>query len=127
MANKIFTTFTTKDKLEETLDKIKSNYTILYDKIFVFSSTETEELICTYNVDQHNCTKVYIIENTLLLHRKKITKTLFSINAINLLNDQNPQNNGEVNWEDYKESILLTRRGVFTVVPIKLYDIIHVN
>ena len=127
MANKIFTTFTTKDKLEETLDKIKSNYTILYDKIFVFSSTETEELICTYNVDQHNCTKVYIIENTLLLHRKKVTKTLFSINAINLLNDQNPQNNGEVNWEDYKESILLTRRGVFTVVPIKLYDIIHVN
>ena len=127
MANKIFTTFTTKDKLGETLDKIKSNYTILYDKIFVFSSTETEELICTYNVDQHNCTKVYIIENTLLLHRKKVTKTLFSINAINLLNDQNPQNNGEVNWEDYKESILLTRRGIFTVVPIKLYDIIHVN
>jgi len=126
VANKIFTTFTTKDKLEETLDKIKSNYTILYDKIFVFSSTETEELICTYNVDQHNCTKVYIIENTLLLHRKKVTKTLFSINAINLLNDQNPQNNGEVNWEDYKESILLTRRGIFTVIPIKLHDIIHV-
>ena len=125
MANKIFTTFTTKDKLEETLDKIKSNYTILYDKIFVFSSTETEELICTYNVDQHNCTKVYIIENTLLLHRKKVTKTLFSINAINLLNDQNPQNNGEVNWEDYKESILLTRRGIFTVIPIKLHDIVH--
>jgi hypothetical protein len=127
VANKIFTTFTSKDNLEQTLDKIKINYTILYSKIFVFSSPETEEFICTYNVDQNNCTKVHIIENTLLLHRKKATKTLFSINAINILNEMYPENGGEIKWEDYKESILLTRRGVFTVVPIQLHDIIFVN
>lgn len=127
MANKIFTTFTTKDKLGETLDKIKSNYTILYDKIFVFSSTETEELICTYNVDQHNCTKVYIIENTLLLHRKKITKTLFSINFLNAINEGKDSRDCGIDWELYKESILLTRRGVPTVIPIKLHDIIHLT
>lgn len=125
MANKIFTTFTAEDKLNDTLDKIKANYTILYSKIFVFSSPETEELICTYNVDQHNCSKVVIIENTLLLHRKKATKTLFSINAINILNQQNPDNNGQIDWEAYKESILITRRGVLAVIPIKLHDIVH--
>lgn len=125
MANKIFTTFTAEDKLNDTLDKIKANYTILYSKIFVFSSPETEELICTYNVDQHNCSKVVIIENTLLLHRKKATKTLFSINAINILNQQNPENNGQIDWEAYKESILITRRGVLAVIPIKLHDIVH--
>jgi hypothetical protein len=38
-----------------------------------------------------------------------------------------PENGGEIKWEDYKESILLTRRGVFTVVPIQLHDIIFVN
>jgi hypothetical protein len=127
VANKIFTTFTSKDNLEQTLDKIKINYTILYSKIFVFSSPETEEFICTYNVDQNNCTKLHIIENTLLLHRKKATKTLFSINAINILNEMHPENGGEIKWEDYKESILLTRRGVFTVVPIQLHDIIFVQ
>ena len=125
MANKIFTTFTAEDKLNETLDKIKANYTILYSKIFVFSSTETEELICTYNVDQHNCSRVVIIENTLLLHRKKATKTLFSINALNLINSQNPESNGEINWDNYKESVLITRRGVLAVIPIKLHDIVH--
>lgn len=125
MANKIFTTFTAEDKLNDTLDKIRANYTILYSKIFVFSSPETEEFICTYNVDQHNCSKVVIIENTLLLHRKKATKTLFSINAINILNQQNPDNNGQIDWEAYKESILITRRGVLAVIPIKLHDIVH--
>ena len=124
MANKIFTTFTSKDNLEQTLDKIKINYTILYSKIFVFSSPETEEFICTYNVDQNNCTKVHIIENTLLLHRKKATKTLFSINFINAINNGQDK---EIDWNMYKESILLTRRGVPTIIPIKLHDIIFVQ
>lgn len=129
MANKIFTTFTKKEDLESTLDKIKANYTILYNKIFVFSSPQTEELICTYNVDQVNCNNIHIIENTILLHRKKATKTLFSINAINTLNsgakkDENGQY--ELSWEDYTESILLTRKGVFTQLKIDLYDIVHI-
>ena len=128
LANKIFTTFTKKEDLEATLDKIQANYTILFDKIFVFSSPDTEELICTYNVDQVNCTTNHVIENTVLLHRKKATRTLFSINAINILNEQNSKDhNGhyDIDWELYKESILLTRKGVFTRICIELYDIVH--
>jgi hypothetical protein len=128
LANKIFTTFTKKEDLDFTLEKIKSNYTILYDKIFVFSSPQTEELICTYNIDQVNCTNTHIIENTVLLHRKKATKTLFSINAINILNENGYKDeNGQydINWEDYQESILLTRKGVFTQLKIDLYTIIY--
>jgi hypothetical protein len=130
LANKIFTTFTKKEELQETLERIKSNYTILYNKIFIFSSTETEELICTYNIDMVNCTAEHIIPNTVLLHRKKSSRTLFSINAINLLNDGSGKDeNGqfEVDWEKYRESILLTRAGVFIQIHIKLYDIIHVE
>lgn len=128
LANKIFTTFTRREDLDPTLEKIKANYTILYDKIFVFSSPQTEELICTYNIDQINCTNIHIIENTVLLHRKKATKTLFSINAINILNENGTKDiNGQydINWEDYQESILLTRKGVFTQIKIDLYTIIY--
>lgn len=128
LANKIFTTFTRREDLDSTLEKIKANYTILYDKIFVFSSPQTEELICTYNIDQVNCTSIHIIENTVLLHRKKATKTLFSINAINILNENGTKDiNGQydINWEDYQESILLTRKGVFTQIKIDLYTIIY--
>lgn len=128
LANKIFTTFTRREDLDSTLEKIKANYTILYQKIFVFSSPQTEELICTYNIDQINCTNTHIIENTVLLHRKKATKTLFSINAINILNENGTKDiNGQydINWEDYQESILLTRKGVFTQIKIDLYTIIY--
>ena len=52
MANKIFTTFTTKDKLEETLDKIKSNYTILYDKIFKNKRKERAKMYEQYRSAQ---------------------------------------------------------------------------
>ena len=130
LANKIFTTFTDKKDLQTTLDKIQANYTILYDKIFIFESTLTDELICTYNIDNVNCTPNHIIENTVLLHRKKATRTLFSINAINILNGdgvKNDEGQFDIDWEKYKESILLTRKGVFTQIPIKLYDIIHTN
>jgi hypothetical protein len=130
LANKIFTTFTKKEDLQATLDKIRANYTILYSKIFVFSSPQTEELICTYNIDSINCTSDHIIENTVLLHRKKASRTLFSINAVNILNEQlakEDPNHVDINWELYKESILLTRKGVFCQLHIKLYDIIYTN
>lgn len=124
VANKIFTTFTKREDLDSTLDKVKANYTILWGKIFVFSSPDTEEYICTYNVDQNNCTTSRVIENTVLLHRKKVTKTLFSINAINILNKQG---DAGINWEDYTESILLTRKGQFTQIKLDLHDIIYVE
>lgn len=128
LANKIFTTFTKKEDLTSTLELIKANYTILWGKIFVFSSCDTEEYICTYNIDQINCTTDHIIPNTVLLHRKKATKTLFSINAINILNagaEKNQDNQFDIDWEAYTECILLTRKGIFTVIHIDLHDIIH--
>lgn len=130
MANKIFTTFTKRDDLQPTLDKILENYTILYQKLFIFTSPDTEEFICTYNIDQVNCSTAHIIENTVLLHRKKATKTLFSINAINILNKQGERDNQghyDINWEDYRESILLTRKGQFCALKIDLYDIIYID
>jgi hypothetical protein len=38
LKNKLFCTFTTKDKLENTLDTIKEEYVIMYSKIFVLES-----------------------------------------------------------------------------------------
>ena len=128
LANKIFTTFTKKEDLEFTLAKIRANYSILYNKIFIFTSPDTEEYICTYNIDLANCSAEHIIENTVLLHRKKATKTLFSINAINILNGEGEKDaNGyfEIDWDKYKECILLTRKGIFTQIKTILHDIIY--
>lgn len=112
MANKLFCTFSPKDGLEETLREINREYTILYRKIFVLASQDSEEYMCTYNIEiEGGQTK--ILPNTILLHRKKESNTLYTINALNTLIKS--LNNGVldstymINWPDYKNCILLTQ------------------
>ncbi len=49
LMNKLFCTFSSKDGLDDTLREINREYTILYKKIFVLASPESEEYMCTYN------------------------------------------------------------------------------
>jgi len=110
--NKLFCTFSPKESVEDTLRDINREYTILYKKIFVLSSPDSEEYMCTYNIEiEGGQTK--ILPNTILLHRKKESNTLYTINALNTL--IKTLNNGvldstfPINWPDYKNSILLTQ------------------
>ena len=80
--NKLFCTFSSKSDLEATLENIQSKYKILYNKIFVLYVEFTEEYVCTYNID-HNNMSGGLLENTILLHRKKESNTLYTINALN--------------------------------------------
>ena len=68
--NKLFCSFSPKQDLELRLSEITSEYTILYGKIFVLASPESDDYLCTYNIEpKDKVTK--IIPNTILLHRKK--------------------------------------------------------
>lgn len=111
LKNKLFCTFSSKDGLEGTLATIKSEYTIQYGKIFVLESQDSDEYLCTYNieVDANGAT---ILPNTILLHRKKETSTLYTINSLNVLIKS--LNNGvldtkfPIDWNNYKNCVLLT-------------------
>ena len=110
--NKLFCTFSPKESVEDTLRDINREYTILYKKIFVLSSPDSEEYMCTYNIEIGGG-QTKILPNTILLHRKKESNTLYTINALNTL--IKTLNNGvldstfPINWPDYKNSILLTQ------------------
>jgi hypothetical protein len=110
--NKLFCTFSPKESLEDTLRDINREYTILYKKIFVLASPDSEEYMCTYNIEIEGG-QTRILPNTILLHRKKESNTLYTINALNTL--IKTLNNGvldstfPINWPDYKNSILLTQ------------------
>ena len=109
--NKLFATFTTPAALEETVATINRKYSILFSKVFVLESPQSDELICTYNIDTGNMS-ASPMANTILLHRKKESNTLYTINALNTLikslNGGRMDKNFMVNWQDYKNSILLT-------------------
>ena len=82
--NKLFATFTTPASLEETVATINRKYSILFNKVFVLESPQGDELICTYNIDTGNMS-ASPMANTILLHRKKESNTLYTINALNTL------------------------------------------
>jgi hypothetical protein len=112
MNNKLFCTFSSKDQIEDRISEITREYKILYGKIFVLSSPESDEYLCTYNIEPEN-RQVRILPNTILLHRKKESNTLYTINALNILIKS--INNGVLDptfpipWKDYQNSVLLTQ------------------
>ena len=122
--NKLFCSFTPKERLEERLAEINSEYKILYNKIFVLASPESDEYMCTYNIEVEGY-ETRMLNNTILLHRKKETNTLYTINALNTLimtlNNGMMDNKFPINWHEYKNSVLLTQGSEFR----KLNTILH--
>ena len=126
--NKLFCTFSSKNELEGTLEIIQSQYKILFNKIFVLYIESTDEYVCTYNVDSVNMSNS-LLENTILLHRKKESNTLYTINALNdlikSLNSGVLDTSFMINWNDYKNCILLTHSGDLRKLDTKIYKIIN--
>ena len=129
MSNKLFCTFSTEFDLEETLKNIQEKYKIIYNKIFVLYSKSQDEDICTYNVDYGNVSN--FLDNTILVHRKKESNTLYTINALNtLVKDLNGgvlDKNFKVNWPDYRNCILLTKGPELKRVNTKLFRILELE
>lgn len=125
--NKLFCTFTSPADLEDTVTTINRRYSILFNKIFVLESPQSDELICTYNIDTGNVANAPMA-NTILLHRKKESNTLYTINALNILikslNGGRMDKNFIVNWQDYKNSILLTNGPELRKLDTAIYKII---
>lgn len=128
MSNKLFCTFSTEGELESTLTEIQERYKIIYNKIFVLYSKSQDEYICTYNVDYGNVST--FLENTILVHRKKESNTLYTINALNELIKK--LNNGvvdtkfKVDWQHYRNCVLLTQHNELNQLNTKIHKIIEV-
>ena len=131
MNNRLYCTFTTLNTYETIVDTIKSSYVILFNKIFILESLDGEKIMLTYNVDMNNSSSESIIDNTILVHRKKQTNTLYTINALNeLIKDLN---NGvldkkfPINWNDYRNCILLIQTEGFNRIDTKIKEIINLS
>jgi len=119
-------TFTKKYQLDETLDNIVSNFSILNNKIFVFKSFEIkDDCILSYNVVMDSYKK--FLPNSIMVHQKRETNTIYTINALNELIMN--LNNGildkkyPIEWERYRNCALLKNKDGFRVVKIFLVKV----
>ena len=128
MNNRLFCTFTAIEDLEELVSELSRRYSIMYNKMFVLHVKINNEYVITYNVDQGNIND--IPDNTILVHRKKESNTLYTINALNelikKLNGGVVDTNYTVNWQHYRNCILLTQHNEIKQLNTKIFKIVEV-
>ena len=110
MRTQLLCTFAHRKDLDLIIDYISKSYTISEKRMFVFSNAEkSSELYVTYNVEPDDYKKT---PNTIMIHRKKETNTLYTVNALNAIIRKS--NNGVldkkfvINWQIYDNSLMLT-------------------
>ena len=130
MITQLLCTFTTQYNLEQTVMDITKYFKVIFEKIYVLQNEDKpKELICTYNIDKSDDVDFNKVKNTISLHRKKITNTLYTINALNeLIMDIN---NGildtsyQIPWDVYKNMILISNKEGLSRIPTRILKIIN--
>jgi len=129
MRTQLLCTFTAPKVLHPTIDTIIESYDILFNKVFVLKSAKSPELMCTYNID--SSTQVNILSNTISLHRKKMTNTLYTINALNvlikILNNGVLDTSFQVDWDNYRNCMLVTNDEGLKRIDTEVQEVIHIK
>lgn len=110
----------------DVLKEISNQYTLIDNKIFIFANENNlRELYLTFNVEKNDRNNRF--KGTISIHRKKQTNTLYTLNAMNkLIADENGgvfDKSFQLNWDLYKNSIILTNEIGVKIVPLKLFSI----
>jgi hypothetical protein len=123
LKTQLLCTFAHKKDLDLIIDYISKSYTISEKRMFVFSNADKNtELYVTYNVEPDDYKKT---PNTIMIHRKKETNTLYTVNALNAIIRKS--NNGVldkkfvINWQIYDNSLMLTDGDDIRHIHLDLY------
>ena len=131
MKTQLLCTFSKKDALDDIVKLIVKSYDIVFNKVYALNDdNDTKSVIITYNVNYKNNLDYNSVSNTISIHRKKQTNTLYTINALNELIKN--LNNGvldkkfEVPWENFENTLLVTNRDGLSRIKTSLFKIIEV-
>ena len=125
MRTTLLCTFTNRANVELITHDIQNNYNLERRAIYMFCNAhDADELFLTYNaVDVGD-----FIYNTISMHRKSDYNTLYTINALNTVIRQS--NNGLldksfiINWDNYKNSMILSSDASIRVIKLDLQSVI---
>jgi hypothetical protein len=121
-------TFAHRSDINIVTEYIQTNYMIPERRIFVFSNADVaDNLYCTYNANETTRRG----QNTISIHRKKETNTLYTVNALNEV--IRAVNNGvldktyQLDWTQYQNSFILTDDAGFRVIDLLFFKKISWN
>jgi hypothetical protein len=128
MKKQLLCTFSTIYEYKSSIDKLRKFYQV-QNKLFLFTDVKnSKSVFITYNIEVSDSAQFPKFPNTIGLHRKKQTNTLYTLNAMNRLIME--ENNGvfdnkfQLNWELYNNCLILTGEVSVKIISLKLFDII---
>ena len=132
MKTQLLCTFTNKRNIDNTINKIKESYKITFNKIYILQNEDDiRELICTYNVDADESIDYNVVPNTISLHRKKYSNTLYTINALNEviknLNNGILDTGYQLPWENFRNMIMVTNSEGLNKINTRIFKIIEID
>ena len=131
MKTQLLCTFTSKEELQNTLQEIRETYHIVYNYIYVLQNKgNLDELFITYNIDTAY-KPTYPLRDTILVHRKKQSNTLYTINALNeLVKEENGgvlDKSFTIDWNKFKNSIIVTNTEGTKKISTRIFEVIEFN
>lgn len=128
LKTQLLCTFAHRTDLNIITEYIQTSYEIPEQRIFVFSNIDTpDNLYCTYNAFETQRRG----QNTISIHRKKETNTLYTVNALNEVIKK--INNGvldktyQLDWQRYQNSFILTDDTGYRVINLVFFKKITWN
>jgi hypothetical protein len=121
-------TFTNDKDFKTTAKDIGSFYEVYSNRIFAFSNEKNpKEIYLTYNVlnMERSAPK---FPNTILIHRKKQTNTLYTLNAMNRLIEEETGSRDKsymVDWKLYENPLIITGEISIRIIPLKIFHVLN--
>lgn len=125
MTTQLLCLFTIRPELDHSVDFIVTNYVIVNPNVFVLESkVRPEELFITFNVEKGSA-PIDSQWKTILVHRKKQTNTIYTINALNevvkSMTGGQTDNSFAIDWEEFQNCILTTSNIGYKKIPTKIH------
>ena len=131
MNTQLLCLFTMKDELDKSIDFILKNYNLINPNVFILENkVKSDELFITFNVEKGSAA-INSNWKTILVHRKKQSNTIYTINALNEVVKSKTggqlDNSYMIDWEEFQNCILTTSNIGYKKIPTKVFKTININ
>lgn len=131
MNTQLLCLFTTKDELDDSISFILESYRLTNPNVFVLESKiRQEEVFITFNVEKGSAA-VSSKWKTILVHRKKQSNTIYTINALNEVVKSKTGGQMDssymIDWDEFYGCILTTSAGGYKKIPTKVFKNIRIE
>jgi hypothetical protein len=125
MNTQLLCLFTIKEELDKSLEFVLNQYILTNPNVFVLENKINEgELYITFNVKKGS-SAIPSDWKTILVHRKKQSNTIYTINALNEVVKSKTggilDSSYMIDWDEFKNCIITTSSIGYKKIPTKVF------